>query len=149
MSYRSFKRLLGETSLERKCRLLFGLATLCLITVSFVWYGWSTEGLAPDQAEITGRIAVSKAVINAHLKLPADQREFFEKIPDAFIKYESRIETEIIPRTTPDRAKLDQLREFEKLVRPKLEKDDPDASEFVEGKYVYQLLLRAEDSCIA
>ena len=27
MSYRAFKRLLGETSLERKCRFLFGTAT--------------------------------------------------------------------------------------------------------------------------
>ena len=103
MSYRTFKRLLGETSLERKCRLLFGLATLCLITVSFVWYGWSTEGLAADQAEVTGRLAVSQAVIQKHLKLPGDQREYFEKIPDAFIPYESRIETEIIPRHTTDR----------------------------------------------
>ena len=32
MSYRAFKRLLGETSLERKCRFLFGAGTLLLIT---------------------------------------------------------------------------------------------------------------------
>ncbi len=35
MSYRSIKRVLGETSLERKCRLLFGLCLLLLITLAF------------------------------------------------------------------------------------------------------------------
>src|SRR5690242_9274558 len=143
MSYRTFKRLLGETSLERKCRLLFGLATLCLITVSFVWYGWSTEGLASDQAEITGRLAVSQAVIQKHLKLPAEQREYFEKIPDAFIPFESRIETEIIAKNTPDRAKFDQIRELELRAKPKDEDDDGDTSDFNEGRYVYKIVLRA------
>ena len=38
MSYRAFKRLLGETSLERKCRFLFGAFILLLIAGSF-WLG--------------------------------------------------------------------------------------------------------------
>ena len=38
MSYRTLKRLLGETSLERKCRLLFGSGLLALITGSFLLY---------------------------------------------------------------------------------------------------------------
>ena len=38
MSYRAFKRLLGETSLERKCRFLFGAGILLLIAASFLWY---------------------------------------------------------------------------------------------------------------
>ncbi len=37
MSYRSLKRVLGETSLERKCRFLFGACLLMLITGSFWW----------------------------------------------------------------------------------------------------------------
>ncbi len=37
MSYRSIKRVLGETSLERKCRLLFGACLLVLITGAFWW----------------------------------------------------------------------------------------------------------------
>ena len=45
MSYRSLKRVLGETSLERKCRFLFGACLLMLITGSFWWYGRSTEEL--------------------------------------------------------------------------------------------------------
>ena len=43
MSYRAFKRLLGETSLERKCRFLFGAFILLLITSSFWLYARQTE----------------------------------------------------------------------------------------------------------
>ena len=32
MSYRTFKHLLGETSLERKCRFIFGGGILLLVT---------------------------------------------------------------------------------------------------------------------
>ena len=38
MSYRAFKRLLGETSLERKCRFLFGSGVIVLVTLSFWLY---------------------------------------------------------------------------------------------------------------
>ena len=38
MSYRAFKRLLGETSLERKCRFLFGSGVVLLIWLSFWLY---------------------------------------------------------------------------------------------------------------
>jgi hypothetical protein len=45
MSYRSITDILGETSLERKCRFLFGLCLLVLISGSFWWYGSRTEEL--------------------------------------------------------------------------------------------------------
>ena len=43
MSYRAFKRLLGETSLERKCRWLLGAGVLLLMTGSFWVYARQTE----------------------------------------------------------------------------------------------------------
>ncbi len=49
MSYRSFKRVLGETSLERKCRFIFGGGILVLVTFSFYWYGQKTERLVIEQ----------------------------------------------------------------------------------------------------
>jgi two-component system, NarL family, sensor histidine kinase BarA len=58
MSYRAFKRLLGETSLERKCRFLFGAGILLLITLSFWLYAYQTEGLAYDQAKTTCSLLV-------------------------------------------------------------------------------------------
>ena len=42
MSYRSIKRVLGETSLERKCRFLFGACLLLLITATF----WGVDRIA-------------------------------------------------------------------------------------------------------
>jgi len=62
MSYRAFKRLLGETSLERKCRFLFGTFILLLITGSFWLYAHLTEHLAYDQLTTTCRLLVVQIV---------------------------------------------------------------------------------------
>lgn len=53
MSYRNFKRMLGETNLERKCRFLFGICLLLLIVGSFSLYGRVTENLVYDQSRRT------------------------------------------------------------------------------------------------
>src|ERR1700722_7018060 len=62
MSYRAFKRLLGETSLERKCRFLLGGFILVLISGSFWLYAWQTEHLAYDQLTTTCRLLVTQIV---------------------------------------------------------------------------------------
>ncbi len=62
MSYRAFKRLLGETSLERKCRFLFGAFLLVLITCSFWLYAHQTEDLAYNQITTTSRLLVNQIV---------------------------------------------------------------------------------------
>src|SRR5207249_1553304 len=67
MSYRAFKRLLGETSLERKCRFLFGIGILVLITVSFWLYAYQTEHLAYDQATNSARLLVPSIVAQHHI----------------------------------------------------------------------------------
>jgi signal transduction histidine kinase len=66
MSYRAFKRLLGETSLERKCHFLFATVTLLLITAGFWWFAHETEGLAYDQLTTTGRLLVNPLIRNKH-----------------------------------------------------------------------------------
>src|SRR5262245_66065244 len=68
MSYRAFKRLLGETSLERKCHLLFGTCSLLLITASFFWYARQTEELVYEQSKTTGRLGIPSALAWLHLK---------------------------------------------------------------------------------
>lgn len=45
MSYRGIKRVLGESSLERKIRILFGICLLLLIAGSFLWVNKVTEDL--------------------------------------------------------------------------------------------------------
>ncbi len=80
MSYRAFKRLLGETSLERKCRFLFGAGILVLITVSFWIYAAQTEHLAYDQTITTCRFLVTPIFERHHLPLLiARQKEHAQK----------------------------------------------------------------------
>src|SRR5437660_10798287 len=78
MSYRAFKRLLGETSLERKCRFLFGAAILVLITLSFWLYAYQTESVAYDQAVNSCRLLVKPSLAHFHLKRKIDSGVFGE-----------------------------------------------------------------------
>ncbi len=68
MSYRSFKHLLGETSLERKCRFIFGAGILVLVTISFFLYGRKTESLVLAQSTQTARMFVNETLVNLHSK---------------------------------------------------------------------------------
>ena len=68
MSYRSFKHLLGETSLERKVRFIFGLGIFLLVTVSFLLYGLKTESLVKKQTTQTARMLVNPTLLNLHYK---------------------------------------------------------------------------------
>jgi signal transduction histidine kinase len=102
MSYRAFKRLLGENSLERKCRFLFGAATLLLITASFWWYAHQTESLAYEQMTTTGKLLVDSLVHKRHEKvaqkgakeqelLTRSLAEFSEKgIPEELKNFQQR-----------------------------------------------------------
>ena len=75
MSYRAFKRLLGETSLERKCRFLFGAGILVLIALSFWLYAYQTEHLAYQQAVTSCRLLVAPILAQQHLQHLRSQTE--------------------------------------------------------------------------
>ncbi len=83
MSYRSFKRVLGETSLERKCRFLFGACLLLLITGSFWWYGKQTEELVYKQNPDKGRLIVDTVLTRTHWE-KLETNEAFKKIVPLF-----------------------------------------------------------------
>ncbi|MGD9722450.1 MAG: ATP-binding protein [Pirellulales bacterium] len=68
MSYRSLKRVLGETSLERKCRFLFGACLLILITGSFWWYGRNTKELVYEASRESARGLVETIIVMHHWK---------------------------------------------------------------------------------
>jgi two-component system, NarL family, sensor histidine kinase BarA len=68
VSYRSFKHILGETSLERKCRFIFGLGILVLVSGSFFWYGQKTESLVRKQTTQTARMLINPTLLNIHYK---------------------------------------------------------------------------------
>jgi signal transduction histidine kinase len=74
MSYRAFKHLLGETSLERKCRFLLGAGILLLIAASFYWYALRTEDLAYDQTVSNGRSLVNPILAEEHIPYLKEER---------------------------------------------------------------------------
>ncbi|MFN7804784.1 MAG: ATP-binding protein [Planctomycetaceae bacterium] len=96
MSYRTFKRLLGETSLERKCRFLFGGGLLLLVSGSFYLYYRMTTGLVLDQNLLTGRMMIQPVVQRHHwnhISLPTkDFRETDDALWDALLPPELHIE---------------------------------------------------------
>jgi signal transduction histidine kinase len=83
MSYRTFKRLLGETSLERKCRFLFGSGLMLLITGSFYFYGRLTAQLVYEQNKITGRLLIGDVIRDRHWQ--SLENEDFRPVIDKFI----------------------------------------------------------------
>ena len=81
MSYRTFKHLLGETSLERKCRFIFGGGILALVTSSFYLYGQKTEGLVVGQMTEAARVLVEPVVALHHAKrLGRDLESFWDDL---------------------------------------------------------------------
>ncbi len=74
MSYRGIKRVLGETHLERKCLLLFGVCLLVLTAGSFWLYGSQTEKLVYKQNRNKGRLLVDTILTNIHWKALQSER---------------------------------------------------------------------------
>jgi signal transduction histidine kinase len=68
MASRTFKRVLGETSLERKCRWWFGLSLVVLLTLSFFWYGRQTEKLVDNRIKSQGEEFVRAGWQKLHLE---------------------------------------------------------------------------------
>jgi signal transduction histidine kinase len=66
MSYRTVKKLLGETSLERKCRFLFGSGLLLLISGSFYINSQLTARLVREQNKTMAKLMVPSVVARKH-----------------------------------------------------------------------------------
>ncbi|MCC7085249.1 MAG: HAMP domain-containing protein [Pirellulales bacterium] len=67
MSYRSVKRVLGETRLELKCLALFAICLLTLIGGSFWWYGSQSEELVITNTRNTCKHLAESVIFQAHL----------------------------------------------------------------------------------
>jgi signal transduction histidine kinase len=68
MSYRTFKRVLGETNLERKCRWWFGISLAVMLTLSFTWYGRQTEKLVDDRIQTLSQELVRAGWQKEHIE---------------------------------------------------------------------------------
>ena len=69
MSYQSFKRVLGETSLERKCRWWFGVSLAVLLFLSFYWYSNRVGGVVQGIDRKIGPELVRAAWLEAHFNI--------------------------------------------------------------------------------
>ena len=147
MSYRSLKRVLGETSLERKCRYLFGSCLLVLILGSFWWYGRSTDKLVRESSRETARSLVETIIVMQHEKLwqsEDDEKtgdklaELVEDIRKGLASREYRWEfvrpVEEGPNGPKDEFELEVLKQFKPSVQP--EADNTPTREFRERRIV-------------
>ena len=167
MSYRSIKRALGETSLERKCRFLFGACLLLLITASFWSYGILTERVVYEQNQIRGQLLVDRIMLIRHWE---KLQNMSEKVSDN-IRFEMEKVLYIMKNITNNLSKqkfevsfiwansTDDTNkpgnDYEKKLLEKFKKAPPgtaadsDLPEFDEGppendKYIYYQAIRAE-----
>ena len=154
MSYRAFKRLLGETSLERKCRFLFGAFILLLITVSFGLYSWQTESLAYKQLENASRLLVHESVSLRHGKgRPFEEamQEFgraWEQLhaADGEDPYTRKFLKPDDPKNKPeDSYERDRLKDF---IENRYEKDEYSQPFRSQGEHHYYAAVRATPSCL-
>jgi two-component system, NarL family, sensor histidine kinase BarA len=97
MSYRTVKRLLGETSLERKCRFLFGGGLLLLISASFYVYAHMTAELVYEQNPRQAQRLTYSIMLEKHIKAlePAETLSAMERIihdlrPPSELEYSDR-----------------------------------------------------------
>ena len=152
MSYRAFKRLLGETGLERKCRYLLGAGVILLMSVSFYVYARQTEELAYDQLQNTGQTLVPSVVARVHVgpdvrdKLDDFQQMAEDGLPANLKGYKYRLVTAYPgkPDYQPAADDLAVLQSFQ---------TDPDKrydarSIPAEKAYVYYGPVRAGKSCL-
>ncbi|MEM8678583.1 MAG: HAMP domain-containing sensor histidine kinase [Planctomycetota bacterium] len=76
MSYRTFKRVLGETSLERKCRFLFGTSLFFLIFGGFWWYSQKINGLYAETVRSNCRFLVETVWLKLHWSVDTEDSKF-------------------------------------------------------------------------
>jgi len=151
MSYRAFKRLLGETSLERKCRWLLGAGVLLLMTGSFWAYARQTEHLAYGQLETTGRALLSPIVAKWHVRgelygaVDDFQKQLEGRWPDALKGYSAQL---IQPDSTNPTTKAGPD-DLPILHRIELEQKDEEFRQAPkEDAFYYYGTIRAGKSCV-
>jgi signal transduction histidine kinase len=169
MSYRAFKHLIGETSLERKCRWLFGVFIVCLISLSFWFYSWKTENLAYDQLESSSRLLVPALIAQQHHPGPDEARAV--AVDRAMAELRDRWDDVSNPRRPADKGREVEpdrgyKHGFIKLGDPEKRPEDeagyerwrefrehPESYEYnqqlpAQGVNYYYAAIRASDSCI-
>jgi signal transduction histidine kinase len=121
VSYRTFKHLLGETSLERKCRFIFGSGIFLVVTLSFYWYGLKTESLVIGQKTEAARVLVGPVLAARHMDLDptSPARDLFLELSDEAATADARAgyRTHFVPAYGPfdDKSRPADAFEAERL----------------------------------
>jgi signal transduction histidine kinase len=152
MSYKAFKRLLGETSLERKCRWLLGAGVLVLMTGSFWVYAKQTKDLAYEQMETTGRALLSPILARLHVRgddrvaLDEFQKVAEENWPESLKGYNYKL---IKPDAKEQDAKPTSD-DLSKMLDIQTDAKTNEASRLVtkESAFYYYGAIRARAACI-
>jgi signal transduction histidine kinase len=154
MAYRKFRRFLGETNLERKCRWMMGSATLVLMTVSFLIYAGQTESLAYDQLAHTGRTLIPPILARAHIKTNPELRDGFDEFQrqsegawsERYKGYSYRVI--LLSSTSPARAPTADDVRMVKTFQEDASRSE--SSEFLREKstYIFNGAIRASGSCV-
>ena len=163
MSYRSFTDILGETSLERKCRFLFGFCLLVLITGSFWSYGSLTEQLVYATTRSTGRHLVDAIMVQSHWNTWETNPQFSGMIQSMGRDFQSEpYDWQVLdPRAGPEDRHAEGYSRLDEAVLDYFEDHPPSgdvaaatAGEYREfrlpdqGKYYYYQTVRAKESCL-
>ena len=129
ISYRVLKKFIGETSLERKCRFLFGFALLILITGSFWLYDLRTQQLIESQQVLAARSLVPRILQLHHYRLFMTQEE--PAAGDQYTLIDNDAETETTQADSVpsgDQPTKDRLKRVDTLANLRLQRFDQTAN---------------------
>jgi two-component system, NarL family, sensor histidine kinase BarA len=155
MSYRSLKRVLGETSLERKCLFLFGTCLLTLITLGFWWYSSRTDDLVLNATRRTARGLKGTILVREHLKELTVPRDFetneilYRELGDEATKHSWRY---FRPNLDHEKQPLDEAETemLDKFVHPAPDDKGWDELRTPDAYYHYFLpVFATDDKCVS
>jgi two-component system sensor histidine kinase BarA len=118
ISYRALKKLIGESSLERKCRFLFGIALLLLITASFWLYASRTRRLIEYQQLLAARMLIPQL-----LKLKHYSKFAYPDGPGAPMAQPPANPDTYGPQSEPAKVS-DRMSEFSRILETQLPSSD-------------------------
>lgn len=108
MSYRTLKRLLGETNFEVKCLVLFGIGLSTLAISTFFLYWWQTSSLIDNQNRTNALLMMAPMIQQKHWEWAAGFKEPDDPQnpadagnsapPPRFIQLVEQLSTELAPQ---------------------------------------------------
>ncbi len=165
MPRRRLYRVLGETSLELKCLMLFGGFLLLVFTANFLSYWMVTAKVVKEKNPDTARLLVDRIMLSVHFHAMAredeeqnrDLPQFVKRLDDQlknqryevkFISPDPSIEKDQ-PKTDSDAAMLARFlnKKREDIPKPD-EPEGEEGSDSESGDYQYFLAIRAQSQCL-